>query len=78
MRVITFGRTVALPVSVVVFAFAALSTPAFSIRSVLLFVGIAALGFCLLAVVRWWRRGSAIQTTTDDASALARMDGDGR
>jgi hypothetical protein len=78
MRVITFGRTVALPVSVVVFALAALSTSAFPIRSVLLLVGIGALGFCLLAVIKWWRRDSAIQTTTDDSSALARRDGDGR
>jgi hypothetical protein len=45
---------------------------------VLLLVGIGALGFCLLAVIKWWRKDTAIQTTTDDASALARMDGDGR
>jgi hypothetical protein len=83
MRVITFGRTVALPVSVVVFALAVLSTPASPIRSVLLLVGIAALGVCLLAVARWWRafrsvNPEKIQTTTDDASALVRMGGKGR
>jgi hypothetical protein len=77
MRVVTFGRTVAVPVSVVVFALAALSTPAFPIRSVLLLVGIAALGFCLLAVIKGWRAFRAVHPT-EDASALVRMDGDGR
>lgn len=86
MRVITFGRTVAVPVSAVVLGLAALSAPPLAMRSVLPLVGIAALGFSVLAVNRWWRgsRGArpltraenAFQIATDDASDRVRMGSD--
>jgi uncharacterized protein YjiS (DUF1127 family) len=85
MRIITFGRTVAIPLSLVVLALARFSAPPVTVRSVLVAVG--ALGLVVLALTRWWHRTRRVRTLArmddvlriakDDASDQARMGSDG-
>src|SRR5205823_4652363 len=86
MRIITFGRTVVVPVSLVVLALAGFSAPPVTIRSMLVLLAVGALGLVVLALTRSWRGSSpvrpltrtddAVQITKDDASDLARMGSD--
>jgi hypothetical protein len=82
MRIISFGRTVVVPLSLVVLAVAAFSAP----RSVLVLVAVGALGLVGLALTRSWHRSrrvrplprmdDVVQIANDDASDLARMGSD--
>ena len=67
MRIITFGRMVVVPLSVVVLAVGGLSAPPVAFRSVLPLMAVAAIGL-MLALVRWGR-------SRDISSALAPIDG---
>jgi len=85
MRIITFGRTVVVPLSVVVVALAGLSAPPVAVRSVVILMAVAAIGL-MLALTRWRHRSrpllplapfdGAVKTARDDASDLARMGSD--
>lgn len=82
MKVLTFGRTFAVPVSALVLGLAALSAPPLAMPSILLPGGIAAIGFSVLAVTRRWRRSRSVRplTRTENAVQIAteksRMDSD--
>jgi nitrate/nitrite-specific signal transduction histidine kinase len=86
MRIITFGRTVVVPVSLVVLALAGFSAPPVALRSMLVLAAVGALGFVMLALTRWWHRSrhvrpltrmdDVLQIAKDDASDLARMGSD--
>ena len=67
MRIITFGRMVVVPLSVLVMAVGGLSAPPVAFRSVLPLMAVAAIGL-MLALVRWGR-------SRDISSALAPIDG---
>ena len=56
MRIITFGRTVVVPLSVVVVALAGLSAPPVAVRTVFILMAVAAIGV-MLALTRWGHRG---------------------
>lgn len=86
MRIITFGRTVVVPLSLVVLALAGFSAPPLAIRSMLVLVAVGALGLVVLALTRSWHRSGRVrplartddrvQSAKDDASDLARMGSD--
>jgi hypothetical protein len=85
MRIITFGRTVVLPLSLVVLAVAAFGAPV-ALLWVVVLVAIGAIGPTVLSLAKWWhpschvsplpRMDDALQTAKDDASDLARMGSD--
>ena len=83
MRLVTFGRIVAVPLSLVVLALPGFNAPAGAVRSILLLVAVGAIG--LLALTRWQRLSrvrtaagmdEVLQTAKDDASDVARMGSD--
>jgi hypothetical protein len=86
MRLITFGRSVVVPLSLVVLALAGFSAPPVALRSMLVLLAVAALGFVGLALTRSWHRSrrvrplaqteDAVRIAKDDASDLARMGSD--
>jgi hypothetical protein len=86
MRIITFGRTVVVPLSLVVLALAGFSAPPAALRSVLVLVAIGGIGLTVLALTRWWyassrvrplaRTDDVLQIAKDDASDVARMGSD--
>jgi uncharacterized protein involved in response to NO len=86
MRIITFGRTVIVPLSLVVLAFAGFSAPPVEPRSMLVALTVGALGLLGLALMRSWHRSrrlrsfpqmdDVLQIAKDDASDLARMGSD--
>jgi hypothetical protein len=53
MRIISFGRTVVVPLTLVVLALAGFSAPV-ALRSVLVLAAVGALGLVGLALTRWW------------------------
>ena len=85
MRIITAGRTVVVPVSVVVLAVAGIGVPA-ALRSVVVLVAIGAIGLTVFSLARRWhasrhvrplpRMDDVVRITKDDASDLARMGSD--
>jgi galactitol-specific phosphotransferase system IIC component len=89
MRIITFGRTVVVPLSLVVLALAGLSAPPVASRSTLVLVALVAfvaIGLIVLVLTKW-RHASrrlrplaqtddVVQVAKDDASDLARMGSD--
>jgi hypothetical protein len=88
MRIITVGRTVVVPVSLVILALAEFSAPSVALRSMLVLAALGALGFVVLALTRTrsWHRSrrvrplartdDVVQVAKDDASDLARMGSD--
>jgi hypothetical protein len=86
MRMITFGRTVVVPVSLVALALRGFSAPAIGIQSMLVLLAVGALGFVVLALTRsshgsrrirpLARMDDVVQIAKDDASDLARMGSD--
>jgi hypothetical protein len=85
MKIISFDRTVVVPLSLVVLALAGFSAPV-ALRSVLVLVAVGALGLVGLALTRSWHRSrrvrplpqmdDVVQIAKDDASDLARMGSD--
>jgi hypothetical protein len=83
MRIITFGRTLVVPLSLVVLALAGFSGAAVAIRSMLVLPAVGALALLVLALMRSWHTSKrvrplagtddVVQMATDDASDLARM-----
>jgi hypothetical protein len=86
VRIITFGRTIIVPLSLVVLAFAGFSAPPVALRSILVVLSVGAVGLVGLALRRSWRRSrrvrslphmdDVVQLAKDDASDLARMGSD--
>jgi hypothetical protein len=86
MRIISFGRRVAVPLSLVVLALATLSAPPVAPRSMLVLMAVGALGLVGLALTRSWHRSrrlrsvpqsnDVVQVAKDDASDVARMGSD--
>jgi hypothetical protein len=85
MRIITFGRTVVVPLSLVVMAVAGFGAPV-ALRSVVVLVAIGAIGLTVFSLARQWhasrqvrplpRMDDVVQIAKDDASDLARMGSD--
>jgi hypothetical protein len=85
MRIITFGRTVVVPLSLVVLAVAGFGAPV-ALRSVVVLVAIGAIGLTVFSLARRWhasgpvrplpRMDDVVQIAKDDASDLARMGSD--
>ncbi len=85
MRMITVGRTVVVPLSVVVLAVAGIGVPV-ALRSVVVLVAIGAIGLIVSSLARRWhasrrlspvpRMDDGVQIAKDDASDLARMGSD--
>ena len=83
---VALSRSAAIPLAVVVFGLVALTEPSSLVRSVLLILGVGAVGLTLLAATSWWQASSQLQRETpepnalrvaaDDAADQARMDGD--
>jgi hypothetical protein len=86
MRIITIGRTVVVPLSVVVLALAGFSAPPAAPGSMVVLLAVGALGLVVLALTRWRHRSrgvpavarmdDALQIAKDDASDLMRMGSD--
>jgi type VI protein secretion system component VasK len=83
---ISLSRSAAVPLAVVVFGLVALTGPSESVRSLLLILGVSAVGLTLLAATSWWqasreshteaRARNARRVAADDAADDARMDSD--
>jgi len=86
MRILTFGRTVVVPLSLAVLALAGFGAQPVALRSMLVLVAIGTIGLLVLALTTWWhasnrvlplaRTDAAVQAAKDDASDLARMGSD--
>lgn len=86
MRIITVGRTVVVPLSLVVLAVAGFSAQSVALRSMLVLAAIGAIGLIVLALTTWWhaskrvpslaRTDDVLRIADDDASDLARMSSD--
>jgi hypothetical protein len=85
MRIIAFGRTVVLPLSLIVVTIAAFGAP-IALRSVIVMVAIGAIGLTVVSLAKRWqasrhvrplpRTDDVVQSAKDDASDLARMGSD--
>jgi len=85
MRIITFGRTVVVPLSLVVLAVAGFGAPV-ALRFVIVLGAIGAIGLVVFSLARRWhasrhvrplpRMDGVVQIAKDDASDLARMGSD--
>jgi hypothetical protein len=85
MRIITVGRTVGVPISLVVLAVAGFGAPVV-LRAVVVLVAIGAIGLTVFSLARRWhplrhvrplpRMDDVVQIAKDDASDLARMGSD--
>ena len=85
MRIITFGRTVVVPLSLVVLAIAGFGVPV-ALRSVVLLVAIAAIGLTVFSLATRWHASHRVSplpggddgfhTAKDDAADVARMGSD--
>ena len=85
MKNITFDRTIVIPLSLIVLAVAGFGVPV-PVRSVVVLLAIAAIGFTLFSPARRWlasrqvrrlaRKDDVVQLAKDDASDLARMGSD--
>jgi hypothetical protein len=85
MRITTVGRTVGVPLSLVVLAVAGFGAPVV-LRVVVVLVAIGAIGLTVLSLGRRWhashhvrplsRMDDLVQIAKDDASDLARMGSD--
>ena len=86
MRIITVGRTVVVPLSLVVLALAGFSAPPVAPESMLVLVAVGALGLLVLALTRWRHRSrraralprmdDVLRIARDDASDMVRMGSD--
>lgn len=83
---VTLNRSAVIPLAVVVYGLVALSAPSNLVRTVLLILGVSAVGLTLLAATSWWQAwgqsrvrtpaGQARRIAADDAADKARMDSD--
>jgi hypothetical protein len=78
MRLITFGRRVVVPLSLIVLALAAVSAPPVVPRSMLVLMAVGALGFVGLALTRSWHRARRFRSVPqmDDVIQVAKDDAD--
>lgn len=85
MKIITFGPSIVVPLSLVVLALAGFGAPV-AVRSVVVLVAIGAIGLTVFSLARRWhaplqvrplpRMDDVVQIAKDDASDLARMGSD--
>lgn len=85
MKIITFGRTVVVPLSLIVLAVAGFGVPV-GVRSVVVLLAIGAIGLTVFPLARRWlasrqvrplqRMDDVVQLAKADASDLARMGSD--
>ncbi len=85
MKIITFGRRVVVPLSLVVLALTGFSAPV-ALRSMLVVAAVGALGIVMVVLIGQWRGLKRVrsrarvddvaQIAKDDASDLARMGSD--
>jgi hypothetical protein len=86
MRVITFGRTIVVPVSLVVLVLAGFPAPPLPMQARVVLGAIVVIGLIVVAVSGWWQARSrvrlllpmddALQIAKNDASDVARMGSD--
>jgi uncharacterized iron-regulated membrane protein len=86
MHMVSLSRSAAIPLAVVVFGLVALTGSSGPIKSLLLILGVSAVGLTLLAATSWWQASSqsrreaparsARRVAADDAADKARMDSD--
>jgi hypothetical protein len=85
VKIITFDRTVVIPLSLIVLAVAGFGVPV-AVRSVVVLLALAAIGLTLFSPARRWlasrqvrrlaRKDDVVQLAKDDVSDLARMGSD--
>jgi hypothetical protein len=83
---VSLSRSASIPLAVVVFGLVVLTGPSGPIRSLLLVLGVSAVGLTLLAATSWWQASresrpnaqarNARRVAAEDAADDARMDSD--
>jgi hypothetical protein len=86
MSVITFDRTIVVPVSLVVLALAGLTAPSLLLQGIRVLGATVVIGLIVLAVTRWWQASTrrrprlttddGLQVAKNDATDIARMGSD--